>query len=77
MRSRDYYLTCRVIENNWEAATKMHGEALWREVMKTLTRSPKCHAVWLREYAEVVNLGVPNYAEVAARLGLTIYPNPI
>lgn len=75
LRSRDYHTVCRIIEQNWDKAIQMHGEALWRQAMQLLTRSPKCHAVWFKEYAEVANLGVPNYTEVAKRLGLTIYPN--
>lgn len=77
LRTIDFYRVCKIIEDNWETATKMHGEALWREVLRSFSRSPKQHAVWLPEYAQVVNLGVPNYQEVAKRLNLQIYPNPI
>jgi hypothetical protein len=76
MRSRDMHRACKVIEDNWAQATQMHGEALWREVLAPLSRSERKHAVWLPSYAQVVNLGVPDYAAVAARLGLTIHPNP-
>lgn len=76
MRSIDYYRACKVIEDNWAAATSMHGEALWREVLAPMSRSPRKHAVWLPGYAQCVNLGVPHYADVAKRLNLTIYPNP-
>lgn len=76
LRSRDFTLALKVIEDNWAQATQMHGEALWREVLKPFSRSEHKHAVWLPEYAQVANIGVPDYASVAARLGLTIYPNP-
>lgn len=76
IRSRDYHRACKVIEDNWAAATSMHGEALWREVLAPMSRSPRKHAVWLPSYAQCINIGVPHYADVAKRLNLTIYPNP-
>lgn len=76
MRSRDFYLACRVIQDHWAAASQMHGEALWREALKTFSRSTRQHAVWLPEYAQCANLGVPNHHEVAKRLNLQIAPNP-
>lgn len=76
LRSRDYHLACKVIEDNWTVATRKHGEALWREVLAPFSRSSRKHAVWLPSYACVANLGVPHYTEVAQRLGLRIAPNP-
>lgn len=75
LRSVDYYRINKVIEDNWSLAQNMHGEALWREVMAPMSRSPKKHAVWLKDRAVVANLGVPNYQEVAKRFNLTIAPN--
>lgn len=77
MRSRDFFISCKIIEDNWTQAQKMHGEALWREVLGPLSRGVKKHAVWLPEYAQVANLGVPEYRDVAKRLNLQIYPNPV
>lgn len=77
MRSRDFYLMGKVIEDNWSIASQMHGEALWRSVLDRFSRSPYKHAVWLKHYAECVNLGVPSYAEVAQRFNLSIAPNPV
>ncbi len=73
MRSIDYYRACKVIEDNWDTATRMHGEALWREVLAPMSRSSRKHAVWLPGYAQCINLGIPQYAEVAKRLSLTIH----
>lgn len=76
LRSRDYHLACKIIEDNWAQATQMHGEQLWAQVLAPFSRSERKHAVWLPSYASVANLGVPDYAAVAQRLGLTIQPNP-
>lgn len=75
-RSRDFYHMCHIIESHWQVAKQMHGEALWRDVLASLSRSPKHHAVWLPEFAQVANLGVPEYLDVAKRFNLTIAPNP-
>lgn len=75
MRSTHYHLVCKIIEDNWSVATKMHGEALWREVMAPFSRSDRKHAVWLPGYAQVANLGVPDYLAVAKRFNLTVASN--
>jgi hypothetical protein len=75
IRSRDFHRGCKVIEDNWHIATQMHGEGLWREVTAPMSRSKNKHAVWHPKYAEVANLGVPNYAEVASRFNLNIKNN--
>ena len=75
MRSRDFHRACKVMEDNWSAVEKVHGEALWREVMAPFSRSERKHAVWLPSFAQVANLGVPDYLAVAKRFNLTIAPN--
>lgn len=77
LRSRDYHLVCKVIEDHWSVATQMHIEALWRDVLAPLSRSPRKHAVWVPDYAETVHLGVENYRDICSRHNLPIYPNPI
>jgi hypothetical protein len=77
MRSRDFHYACKAIEDNWAAAIKMHGEALWREVLKPLSRDHKQHAVWMPDYAEVANLGVSDYRSVAQRFNLSVHCNPL
>lgn len=77
LRSRDFYVLGKIIQDNWSQAIQMHGEALWREVLATLSRSEKKHAVWLQDFAVVANLGVEEYESVAKRFSLTITPNPI
>ena len=75
IRSRDFYLSCKMIEDNWPVACQMHGEALWREVMSGMSRSKNKHAVWHPSYAEVANLGVKQYFDIASRFNLIIKPN--
>jgi hypothetical protein len=72
MRSRDYFLACKIIEDNFSIVPKVHGEALWRDVLAPFSRSGEKHGVWLNSFAEVANLGGPDYAEVSSRLNITI-----
>lgn len=72
MRSRDYFLACKMLEDNWQIVSQMHGEAAWREILKGFGRAENKHAVWVPEYAQVANLGCDQYSEVAKRLNLTI-----
>lgn len=76
LRSRDYHLVCKAIEDNWGYATQVHIEALWREVLSPFSRSPRKHAVWHPDYAETVHLGVEDYHTICATYNLPVYPNP-
>lgn len=75
IRSRDFYLACKTIQDNWSIATQMHIEGLWREVMSSMSRSNNKHAVWHPSYAEVADLGVKEYNNVASRFNLNIKSN--
>lgn len=70
LRSRDFFLAAKVIEENAEAQKAIQIEMLWRMVLDQFSRSEHKHMVWLPSYAETIHLGVPNYLEIKASLHL-------
>ncbi len=70
LRSRDFYLAARFVEENPQAAAQVQCEALWRAVLEPFSRSEKRHLVWHPSYAETIHLGVADYPALKASLNL-------
>lgn len=71
IRSRDYYLLHKTIEDNWGLASHVQSEALWAMMLSRFSRSDKNkHAVWYPDYAETIHLGQPDYLNVRKTLNL-------
>jgi hypothetical protein len=70
LRSRDFYLAARFVEENPQAAALVQCEALWRMVLTPFSRSPRQHLVYHPTYASTTHLGVPEYPAIKASLNL-------
>lgn len=71
VRSRDYLLANKVIEDNWAQLGHLQCELVMRIAFDTLTRATERHMVWLPDYAETYHLGVPEHQVLRAQLNLT------
>lgn len=70
VRTRDWYVVHRAIEEHWTQLSHLQCELLLRLVFGTLTRSPLCHAVWWSDVGETYHLGVKDNAALKASLNL-------
>lgn len=70
MRSRDFYLAAKTIEDNLAMTAQVQCEMLWRLVLSPFSRSDHKHAVWYPDRGETVHLGVPDYLNVRKTLNL-------
>jgi hypothetical protein len=70
LRSRDYYLLHKAIEDNWDKVKHLQSEMLWRVMLAGFSRTEYKHLVWLPDYAESYHLGVPDYLNVRKTLNL-------
>lgn len=70
VRSRDYLLANKVIEDHWSELGHLQCELVMRIAFDTLTRATERHMVWLPEYAETYHLGTPDYSALRQSLRL-------
>lgn len=70
LRSRDFYLGCKAIEDNFNNILNIQSEMLWRLVLAPFSRSELKHIVWHPDYAETHHLGSPEYPELKKKLNL-------
>lgn len=70
VRSRDYLLANKVIEDNWGRLSHLQCELVMRIAFDTLSRSTERHMVWLPDYAETYHLGNPDYPTLRQTLNL-------
>lgn len=70
LRSRDYLIANKVIEDNWANLSHLQCELVMRLALDTLTRGTERHMVWLPDYAETYHLGVPEHETVRRNLNL-------
>lgn len=70
IRSRDYHLLHKTIEDNWEKVKHIQSEALWAMVLAPFSRSDFKHLVWYPDRGETFHLGVPDYLNVRKSLNL-------
>lgn len=70
IRSRDYLIANKVIEDNWESLKHLQCEMVMRMALDTMSRAPLRHLVWLPHVAESIHLGVPDYPSIKASLNL-------
>lgn len=61
MRSRDFYLASKVIEDNFDKVSNIQCEMLWRLVLNPFSRSEKKHLVWYPDYGETFHIGIQDY----------------
>lgn len=70
LRSRDFYLASRFVEENPQAVASVQCEMLWRMVLAPFSRSPRQHLVYHPSYASTTHLGLPDYPAIKASLNL-------
>lgn len=70
LRSRDFYLACKVVEDNPGATAVTQCEMLWRFILANFSRSDKKHMVYHPGYAETIHLGTPEYPNLVKELSL-------
>lgn len=71
LRSRDYLLANKVIEDNWNKLSQTQCELAMRLALDTLTREKEYkHMVWLPSYGETIHIGTQNYPEIVKNLKL-------
>lgn len=70
LRSRDYLIANKVIEDHWDELSHLQCELIMRIAFDTLSRGPERHMVWLPDYAETYHLGSPDYPALKSSLGL-------
>lgn len=61
MRSRDFYLACKIIDDNFESTKNIQCEMLWRLVLGPFSSEEKKHAVWYPDYGETFHIGIQDY----------------
>lgn len=62
-RFRDFFIANKIIEENWEQASKMQCEMVMRLAFNRLSRSELCHIVWLPSYGHSIHIGTEEYAK--------------
>jgi hypothetical protein len=70
LRSRDFFLACKIIEDNFDKITNVQSEMLWRLVLGPMSRSELKHIVWWPDYGETYHLGSPDYPKLKEQLKL-------
>jgi hypothetical protein len=70
LRSRDFYLAAKTIEDNIDKTAQVQCEMLWRLVLAPFSRAELKHLVWYPNECETVHLGVPDYLNVRKTLSL-------
>lgn len=70
LRTRDFYLVNKMIEDNAASLSQIQIEMVWRLVFAPFSRSDLKHAVFWPDYAESVHLDVPDYPQLKVSLGL-------
>lgn len=70
LRSRDYLIANKIIEDNWSSLSHLQCELIMRIALDTLSRSEYKHLVWRPEYGETYHLGTPDYESVKKSIGL-------
>lgn len=70
LRSRDFMLAHKVIEDNWGQLSHLQCELVLRIALDTLSRSPNRHMVWHPDEIESHHLGTPDYPALKAALNL-------
>lgn len=70
IRSRDFHLITKLIEDNFDKVQNIQSEMLWRILFAPFSRSDYKHAVWFPDYGETYHLGVPLYLDVKKELKL-------
>lgn len=70
LRSRDYLIANKVIQDNWAQLSHLQCELVMRIALDTLSRAKERHAVFLPDYAETYHLGTPDYLKTKALLNL-------
>lgn len=70
MRSRDFHLAAKVIEDQFDRLSHIHCESLWAMVLAGFSRSDLKHIVFHPDYCESIHLGLPEYPQIKAALGL-------
>lgn len=70
LRSRDFFLAHKVIEDNWAQLSHLQCELVMRLALDTFSRGSDRHMVWLPDYAETIHLGTPDYSALKASLNL-------
>lgn len=67
LRTRDFYVACKFIEDNWNQLKDGHCEMVTKIALNILSRSEYRHLVWLPHYAEVHHLGEQNFEELKSK----------
>lgn len=70
LRSRDFYLAAKIVEQNPQLTAVTQCEMLWRLVLADFSRSEHKHIVYNPDYAETIHLGTPEYPTLCQQLGL-------
>ncbi len=70
LRSRDYLIANKVIQDNWAQLSHLQCELVMRIALDTLSRAKERYAVFLPDYAETYHLGTPDYLKTKASLNL-------
>lgn len=70
VRSRDYLIAHKIIEDNWAQLSHLQCELVMRIALDTLSRSPNRHMVWHPSKGESIHLGTPEYPALKASLNL-------
>lgn len=70
LRTRDYFIANKIIQDNWASIGHLQCELIMRLALDQLSRSDCRHVVWLPEYGETYHLGTPDYLKTKAAIGL-------
>lgn len=70
LRSRDFFLANKVLQNSWNEASKLHCETAMGLALNQLSYTDRNHMVWFPEYAEAYHIGIDNNTDIKKQIGL-------